>query len=190
MATAEKKIVYHIDDIVRIIEPQVFVRVGYPLTKEQAIEAAVKEYNEQIYAFMAAISGAPEQFTVHEQDPTLYHDLVDALASYWIRQKGFGGKERKIYTETIEEIRNTGNWRVFSKRIVKTGTYNPGGMYGGGWATEPDYEPPYLANEKSHVLLSLIRECEGPFDVGAIDHVEIEATNVTFDERSDLPSAD
>lgn len=175
-AAAEKKTVYRVGDVVKIVEPKVFVRVGYPLTKEHAVEVTAKEYDEKIYAFMREASETPDDFTVHEADPRLYHDLVNALASYWLRLKRYGGKERQIYTETNESLRNTGGWRIFNKRVVKTGTYDPGGLVN-TWGYEPDYEPPHLANEKSHVLLGLERG-GGGFD---FESVEIEAANVILD---------
>jgi len=177
-SATQEKVVYHVGDIVTIVEPNVFVRVGYPFTKEHALDVAAKEYNDRIYAFMRAVHRAPVAVEIeiapHEYDPSLYHDLVNALASYWLRLKGYGGKERKIYTETNESLRNTGGWRVFNKRIVKTGTYNRGGWvgsYDGG-----DYDPPHLANEVSHVLLSL--ESGSHIDLCV---VEIEAANVRRD---------
>jgi hypothetical protein len=169
--------VYHVGDIVRIVEPLVVVRVGYPLTKIEALDAAEKEYSLKIYDFIANITGQANEFVITETDPRLYHDLVDALASYWLRLKGYGGKERKIYTEVNEELRDTGGWRVFNKRTVKTGTYNAGGAYFGGYDSEPDYEPPHLANEKCHVLLTLERG-----DGLRHESVEIESVNVEKEE--------
>jgi hypothetical protein len=169
-----KRVVYHVDDIVRVVNPEVVVRVGYPLTKGMAQDAAIKEYDERIHAFMASVSPEPDQFTVHGSDPRLYNDLVNALASYWLRLQGYGGKERKIYTETDERIRNTTGWRVLSKRTVKTGTYSSGG-YSGGWDGEPDYLPPCLSNEQSHILLTL--EPTNP-EINDPWSIEIEAVNV------------
>ena len=174
----EKRVVYHAGDLVTIVNPEVFVRVGYPLTKNDALKAAEQEYGDRIYAFMREVSPTPDQFTIYNADARLCSDLVDALASYWIRCKGFGGKERKIYTETNEALRNTKGWRVLSKRTVKTGTYNRGGWFGG--YDGGDYEPPYLDYEKCHVLLMLeCAESNASLDWARV--VEIEAVNVTPD---------
>lgn len=172
-AVTAKRTIFHVGDKVRVIEPQRVVRAGYPLTKNMAVEAAVKEYDERIYAFMREVCDTPDQFTVHDVDPRLYNDLVDALASYWIRSKGFGGKERKIYTELDERLRNTSGWTVRSKRHVKTGTYCNGG-YSGGYDGEPDYDPPYLSNEQTHTLLTI----EPPDWNLSLTAIEIEAVNV------------
>lgn len=173
---AQKKIVYHVDDIVRIVEPRRFIRVGYPLTKEQALEAAEKEYAKEIQAFMATVNAAQSDdpyFNSPEYDPRLYGDLLNAMATRWLRLKGYGGKERSIHTEMDESLRGT-VWRVVNKRTVKTGIYNNGGYHGGYWDGEPDYMPPHLSNEQSHVLLTL-ELVKGNCDPWGI---EIEAANV------------
>lgn len=175
VATSKKRTVYHVDDTVKIVEPLVVVRVGYPLTKQEALDVAEKDYAEAVQAFMVAVGAAhPDDPFLNspEYDPRLYGDLLNAIASYWLRLKNYGGKERKIYTERDERVLCTA-WRVLSKRTVKTGTYNRGG-YSGGWDGEPDYDPPYLENEKTHVLLALepITLYEGPW------RIEIEAVNV------------
>ena len=56
---------------------------------------------------------------------------------------------------------------------MKTGTYNRGG-YSGGYDGEPDYDPPYLENEGTHILLAL----EPTTLIEGLWRIEIEATNV------------
>lgn len=176
-AVTTKRQVYHTGDIVRIIEPLVVTRVGYPLTKQDALVAVESQYAQRIYDFIASLLNRPTEFVITETDPRLYNDLLDALASYWIRQQGYGGKERKIYTEPDEQLRSTDGWRVLSKRTVKTGTYCAGG-YSSGWDGEPDYDPPYLSNEKSHVLLTLEQTDVSIGKLWRIGPLEIEAVNV------------
>lgn len=184
MSTAiTKRITYHVDDIVRIVNPAIVLRVGYPLTKNDALDAAEKEYGEKIRLLMCEVGAAqPDDtyFNSPEYDPRLYGDLIDAMASRWLRVKGYGGKERKIYTEHDEKLLQT-KWRVLSKRTVKTGTYNRGG-YSGGWDGEPDYDPPYLENEQTHVLLALepLTFCMDPIP----SRIEIDSANV---EKEDNP---
>lgn len=177
MSTTVKRVVYHVDDVVKVIEPAIVIRVGYPLTKNDALNAAEKEYGEKIHAFMCEIGAAqPDDpfLNFPEYDPCLYGDLLNAVSSYWLKQKNYGGRERKIYTETDERIKET-TWRVLSKRTVKTGIYNRGG-YSGGWDGEPDYDPPYLQDERTHVLLAL-----EPVTLTLSDipwRIEVEAANV------------
>lgn len=177
-----KKIVYHVDDVVRILSPAIVVRVGYPLTKQDALDAVEKEYAELIQSFMVSVGAAqPDDpyFNSPEYDPRFYGDLLNVMASRWLRVKGYGGKERKIYTEIDESIKST-TWRVLSKRNVKTGIYNRGG-YSGGYDGEPDYDPPYLESERTHVLLALEPTT---FTLDKIPwRIEIEAANVELVEE-------
>ncbi len=177
-----KRIIYHVDNIVRIVQPEIVLRVGYPLTKRNALEAIEKEYNEKILAFMQELGAArPDDPFLNspEYDPRLYGDLQEALASYWLRLKRYGGKERKIYTEHDERLLQT-TWRVLSRRTVKTGIYNHGG-YSGGYDGEPDYDPPYLENEKTHVLLALEPMT---FTLDPLpSRIEIEAANVELEKE-------
>jgi hypothetical protein len=163
--------VYHVGDRVRILEPLQVIRVGYPLTKEDALRAVEKEYAQQVSDFIVSITGKPVKLT--NTDPRLCADLFEALALYWIRSRGFGGKERKIYTEANERFRDTSGWTVRSKRHVKTGTYCNGG-YSGGYDGEPDYDPPHLSNEQTHTLLTI----EPPDFNLSLTAIEIEAVNV------------
>jgi hypothetical protein len=175
MSSPATRTVYHVDDLVKVVKPDVIIRVGYPLTREIALDAVEKEYNDNIRNFMCSVGAAEADdqfFNSPEYDPRLYGDLLNAMASRYLRVKEYGGKERKIYTEADQRILAT-NWRVLSKRVVKTGTYNRGG-YSGGYDGEPDYDPPYLENERTHVLLALepTTLIEGPW------RIEIEAANV------------
>lgn len=124
---AEKKVVFHVDNIVSIVNPEIVVRVGYPLTKTEALEAVEKEYSDKVHAFMREVGAETDDFGNLGYDPSLYHDLLDSLSSHWLKRHNYGGKERKIYTETDVRLRNRNPWRVLSKRLVKTGTYNSGG---------------------------------------------------------------
>ena len=102
MSSLTTRMVYHVDDLVKVVKPDVVIRVGYPLTKEDALKAVEKEYAQRVSDFIVSVTGQPVELT--NTDPRLCADLFDALASYWIRLKGFGGKERKIYTEAGERI--------------------------------------------------------------------------------------
>lgn len=181
-AATVKRVIYHVDDIVRIVEPEIVLRVGYPLTKNDALDAVEKEYGQVIQAFMVQVGAAQADdpfFNSPEYDPRLYGDLLNVMASRWLRVKNYGGKERKVYTERDESLLQT-QWRVLSKRTVKTGIYNRGG-YSGRYDAEPDYDPPYLENEQTHVLLALepITFCMDPVP----SRIEIDSANVEKESK-------
>ncbi|WP_250532471.1 hypothetical protein, partial [Caballeronia sp. ATUFL_F1_KS39] len=62
----------------------------------------------------------------------LNYKVLDALAYGILAREGFGGKDKKIYTETLSDYENC-TAEVISKKVVRTGTYVPGGMFGGSY---------------------------------------------------------
>jgi hypothetical protein len=107
-----------------------------------------------------------------------YDKILYEMSRIVLRQKLWGGDERKIYTEYHPELLNT-TCQVINKRIVKTGVHRMGGGYtydywGQG---EADYQSPYLSNEKSHIILEIYTDgCNGMLPVGK--RIEIEQCNV------------
>ena len=75
--------------------------------------------------------------------------MVKAMAYGIMRREHFGGRKRTIHTKTVSEYEND-VFTVQGVRFVKTGEWAPGGQ--SGYYGE-DYDPPYLANEKTHRIL-------------------------------------
>lgn len=169
-----RRVVYRVDDIVRVVNPEIVVRVGYPLTKQDALN------NDYIHTIMRAVGAEQDESITGglDYEPSLYHDLLNALSSWWLKQRNYGGKERRIYTERDERLLQT-KWRVLSRRRVKTGTYHPGG-YSCGYDFAPDYDPPHLRNEQTHVLLAL-EPLTFPLYEEIPSRIEIEAANVELE---------
>lgn len=170
-----KRPVYHVGDVVRIVEPCIVVRVGYPLTLQDGMTAAEEKWSAKVYEFMKSLEATElsADWMLNSYDARLYTDMINTLGSYHLRTVRFGGRERSIHTQTAEELRNTSDWNVVSKRCVKTGTYCAGSYSSGEWGD--DYDPPYLSNEQTHVLLTL-QNNQVIFDFN--DRVETEACNV------------
>lgn len=142
-----KKIVYHVGDFVRVVNPRFVVRVGYPLVWTALIEEVEKSphFEETRKAF--GISN--HHFATR--------DLVRGICMALVRTRNWGGKERRLHYADWE-IPET-HWKgleqeILGKRIVKTGDYYPpsgGTDYWGDY----EHEPGGLANERTHVLLLL-----------------------------------
>jgi len=159
---SKRKDIIRVGDRVKIVVPDVVVRVGYPLTKAAMME---KQTPEQIKAiedmFLAfGVKSYPDKdgdfLKVTMTDSVadrLLQRIRYTMAGIQLRQEGWGGKERRIHTHTIKELKGK-LATVDAKRVVKTGDYHHGYSGCDYWG-EYDYEPSYLSNEKTHVLYKL-----------------------------------
>ena len=154
------KTIFRVGDRVKIINPEFFVRVGYPLTKEIAKETLISQKQRELICHLLgenyvidkvgyADPKADDIFMTDSNKYGCYYEILDVLAYHEIAKRNFGGKERKIYTKTLEEFRNK-EAVIQKKRTVKTGEYHHGRNWGDG-----DYDPPYLSDEKSHIILTI-----------------------------------
>ena len=100
-----RKNIIRIGDKVKIINPEIFQRVGYPLTKQEIINKFTKDEKAIIEEFMNSFgvsysSGFFCLAPARNQD--VFDRIADALAYGRIRQQGYGGNERKIFTNMIK----------------------------------------------------------------------------------------
>lgn len=159
-----RKPVYRPGDRVIIMQPQVFVRCGYPFDVVKETDSILTHYRFDIEQLIEKIdqNGQPSHYGF---DPDI-RAVASRLARIVAIRRGYGGNERRIYTEWCAEILGK-EGTVFSKRVVKTGNrYGPSGGRDedGHW-----YEPGRLENEKTHVILQVY---------GPMTMFEIEAANV------------
>lgn len=177
-------------DKVRIINPDIIERWGYPLTTQMVKDTMItQEHKDSIYAMLSKFRGGYPQrtliplfgndgLTVSDYDET-YEKVLTVMAYDMVRKQGFGGKDRKLYIKQRESLRNK-TAQVLQRKVVKTGKYHPGGGYQDYYSGEYDYEPAYLENEKTHVLYKIYLDwgqdiCPEINDSGG---VWIEKTNV------------
>lgn len=112
-----------------------------------------------------------------------FDKIVREVAYCRLKHNGFGGRERKIYTDIIEELKGC-EYVVINKRQVKTGTYSPpssGYNYMDGC---PEYEPGYLLKQKTHVILEVCPVEYRTVQIGKKTGDEIEECNVEMVQRS------
>jgi len=178
--------IIRVDDEVRIIRPEFFVRCGYSMTFEQACKEVMKKHGESIREFIESIGIITlENLDYYSNVGNVGYTqdkIVAAFAYDHLRNKGFDGKERKIYTIYNENYvrKNNGVFKVTKIKYVKTGVYRPGN-YVNDYYEGYDYSPAYLSNEKTHKILQL--EYDWPFvigndETGCIATGWIEAKNV------------
>lgn len=148
------------NDRVTIVNPEVVVRWGYPLSKQIAKDTLITpEQKEAVYALLRAFGVVPpapilsdpfDPLGIAPQDTIVYDKIMDVMAYEILKQKQFGGRERKVYSERKESLLNVTGY-VVEKKVVQSGTYNTGGgnySYDGDF----DYTPAYLSVAKAHVL--------------------------------------
>lgn len=157
----KKKDVIRVGDTVKIINPEVVDRVGYPLTKamlmEQQTPEQLKAIRDMFRAFGVVIYPENEldlsRLGMSKDYDRIYERVRYLMAEVSIKKEGWGGKEKKLYTYTLEPIRNK-LATVVARRTTKTGIYHAGYSSCDYWG-EYDYEPAYLSDEKTHVIYKL-----------------------------------
>jgi len=136
-----KKVVYHVGDQVKIVEPQFFVRCGYPTTLSSAMkEFMTAEQRESLNQLMKSF-GIRYNGKVHKE-------LQKSLSYHLALKHGFGGNERQIYIQYLEEWKDKTLY-VCDKRVVQTG------IRVNGYTDEIESVPPRLSQIQQHVILVL-----------------------------------
>lgn len=160
--------------MVRVVEPLLVSRVGYP--------RSVKDYLADVKD-EAVLRLFGDHFP-HRMNSTrilgskAFKRIKLEIAYTMAKEDGFGGRQRSIHTTVVPEIRDR-LFLVESVRIVQTGVYYPPS---GGYSTwSDDYENGGLEDRKTHRLLKLpnVRAFEPMFDrTRYLDSDEIEDVNV------------
>jgi hypothetical protein len=151
--------IIRVGDEIKIIIPEAFDRVGYPLTRKKIIGEMTPEQLQAlndclIKTFDIGIDIETNLCTVLNNEPV--HDkIIDTIASRILRKREWGGDDRKIYAKPIPDFCIGQVSNVLSKKVVKTGKYIPGWNRYDYWG-EYDSSPAYLENEKTHVLYQMM----------------------------------
>jgi hypothetical protein len=164
-----------IGEEVEIVVPMEFIRCGYALNFEILCDKHAKDVYpiaDELYASLYKLPHPSEPgipllgdlfslntgaSNIKDKDGRVYSYLVSAVCSKILKDRGWGGKERRIFEEPIApyRLRTKEPWKVEGKRYVKTGTrYSASG----GWSDyygEYDYEPGGLDDEKTHCIYSI-----------------------------------
>lgn len=149
-----KKHVYSKGDLVKVINPRIVRRVGYPLCAKDLFPEAEQRLVEA--KILNARTPTPLTYKPFVDRPNDEDRLIRELARYLLREKGWGGKERSLHYEAVD------NWKpgqilrfLGDKQTVQTGTrYGAISSYN-AWEGDYDYEPGGLYPRKTHVLLNV-----------------------------------
>jgi len=164
--------IIRVGDLVKVMNPRVFERCGYPMSFEDAVKEVENKYGDKIKEFIYSIEDEARTYVmgftldrneITNNDPT-FNKIVRALAYNYLGRKKFGGRERKIYTKEVGHLLHR-LVVVCKVRFVKTGFYMPGG--GPYYSYEdpyPEYDQAYLDKEKTHKILSVSSVTNGQYD--------------------------
>ena len=144
-----------------ITNPFRIIRVGYPMSIDDAINHVKTNMSEAIKSMLtqvglyAIIEDNVLRFQIYQEWPPTdkvgrmtYNRIVKALAYEYLHKVGFGGKERTIHTKEYPDYQGK-NLTVADRKVVKTGHYYPPS------GDSEDWYPGGLSNIKTHVLLKL-----------------------------------
>ncbi len=148
---------------VTITNPFRIIRVGYPISTNDAIEYVKANMSEDIKKLFLSTDSVKPLVLGHELDfvktaliwPPInrtlskaYNRIVKELAYVYLSNVGFGGKERTIHTKEYPDYQGK-VLVVADRKVVKTGHYYPPS------GDSEDWYPGGLSNIKTHVLLKL-----------------------------------
>lgn len=171
-----KKEIFRKGDNVEIINPEVFVRCGYPETVESA-EEKLSDYIKENFGVSL------EQHILNNfpflKDPLLDEPLIilnearydtskiiNSIARAYLKHElNFGGNERRVYTEYNEKLKGVSGTIVSDKPLIrKSGTYIHSSGGRSGWHDD-DFMPAYLSDIKTH-MFHCVRVVQNGFSFG------------------------
>jgi hypothetical protein len=156
-----------------VVNPEFFVRCGYPMTVHDELQKVLDEQSDGIKAFLrecgVPYDGWPQNFPAVQQ-------VARIIAYERCKAAKWGGKQRAIYTKRFDDLAGE-TFVVQSVRFVKTGEYCPGHN-----GYDDDYNPPYLLDEKTHRIVQT--RFTGQLTGEMIESLEIEAVHLEKVEES------
>ncbi len=109
-----RKDVIRYGDKVEIINPEVFIRCGYPWTKRFVKENIITDKQREairvmLNAFNVNLPKTIDEFiglyyNKQREDP-IFDEIMDVMASSILKSNGWGGNKRTIHTELREDLR-------------------------------------------------------------------------------------
>jgi hypothetical protein len=161
-----------IGDSVRIVTPKRFVRCGYPLTYDIIRKTRSEECYELMrlaWAGILKIDKTLEQSQVlgpqdmrwaftsealPEMPRRVASLLEQAVCAYIVDRENWGGPQRKIYELDYPHVANA-VVKIIGRRCVQTGSYVRGSTSYDHYSGECEWDPPYLADAKTHVVYEI-----------------------------------
>lgn len=156
-AKRKRRAKFKAGDRVRVVNPEFFVRCGYPLEYSDVYNKVAAEEDERVRKVLREL-GFDEARMPGYTFSRLFGKVVGAITYGRMHDQRFGGAARSIYTQRNEEYRGH-VFHVTGVSFVKTGEYVPARTAYGWEASE--YEPAYLADEQTHRILDVLSAYDG-----------------------------
>ena len=144
---------------VRIVNPEIVVRVGYPKSLHDYFQLALEQYGQRLTGALPELLGSSEWQQMLGADPhvrTKAHPLLSkllwAIAFPLARKDRFGGNLRSIHTRSAPELKGR-EFEVLERRSAYTGSRYAGHPRSSCW--DDDGEPPSLEDVQHHNMLML-----------------------------------
>lgn len=135
-----------IGDLVKVINPLVFIRCGYPYSLEYARNTLLSSKDRQDIEKIIGAGDIP--FKIREK-------IEDGFALVRLHQAKYGGRERSLHFETRQDLIDCMGV-VTGRKVYVAGYYS----------TDTDYEDScsiaYLKNQKHHIVFEV--RLEKPFE--------------------------
>lgn len=174
-----------VGDIVRITEPERFVRCGYELTPRIMVDRLMEDSQDIIIDFLEKILKHPNRVISNHKsfyaNSSINRDvggvsqLLSAIAFIKVRDEGFGGKDRKIFTQRQNILENL-VVKVIDTKACMTGEYYQPSS-GVDMSGEYYYESGGLKNRVSHRLLRVCPAYSPYLYIeDSVDHEQFEGT--------------
>ena len=159
---SKKQSIIRVGDMVKITSPHTFLRCGYPLTTDMIIESHITPDQKELMVKLLRTAGYTAS-PLFDSSTYEYDKLERTFATILLKAKGWGGRERKVYTNYVQKhLDKIGT--VHSKQYVKTGTYVDSSSSQGYYDAYPEYEPAYLKDEKTVIIYEVsINDYNGEF---------------------------
>jgi len=159
MTKKEKQLkdnIIRVNDIIKIINPTIFIRCGYPLELKKVTEMIGIEFYDTIKKFVQEVVKYDKpilkiKFTNPEKE---FEDISRCLAYRYIRRHNFGGNKKVFYTLYVPELEDC-FCMVEKIRMIRTGQYRPDCSSGPSQDGEYDYEPACLIEPQYHKILTV-----------------------------------
>lgn len=138
--------IIRVGDWVKVVTPKIFIRCGYPLDRETAVNDCILMFEADLRRYFYCQGLLHDDKLIYGYEHKALSNVLRSIAYLYQQSENFGGRERTIYTEDSPRLDSV-VVQVAEIKFVVTGSYfAPSG-------SEDCYEPGGLSYSKRHKIL-------------------------------------